>query len=67
MAETTEVKLSGVSSEDAALRLLHMVMAVEKKSTSGHPSDGFTTADRDYLLKTFSACMMAVKQPSYYL
>lgn len=67
MADTTEVRLSGVSSEDAALRLFQMVLNVEKKTTSNNPADGYATADRNYVLKTFAACMQAVKSPSYYL
>jgi len=66
MADKLDVQVTGKSEAEIAYQLFQTIAAAER--TSLYPADdGRKVADRDYIIKTFSACMLAVKQPGYYL
>lgn len=65
MVDRLDVQVTGKSEAEIAYQLLQHVASVEDVGLFKN-SSGSKTADRDYIIKTFAACMMAVKQPSYY-
>ena len=65
MADKVDVQVTGKSEAEIAYMLMRDIMSVEKKNAYQGGSSG-EAASRDYLLQTFSACMLAVKQPGYY-
>lgn len=52
---------SGDSSEIVALALLERVARAEGKRFDAHPEEGTTTADREWILQTFSECLAVVR------
>lgn len=61
MAESTVVHIGENSPEHVARHLLHEVMTAERKTTGRGGADGWTNADRKYLLDTFAECLHAVR------
>lgn len=67
MADKLDVQVTGKSEAEIALALFQIVAGVERKLLYASDDGRRDAADREYILETFSACMMAVKQPSYHL
>lgn len=68
MADTNvKVQAIGKSEAEVAYQLFLDITRVEKKNLYAGGDSAGTAADRDYILKTFSQCMAAVKNPFNYL
>jgi hypothetical protein len=61
MAESTIVHIGENSLEHVARQLLHEVMTAERKTTGKGGADGWTQADRKYLLDTYAECLRATR------
>jgi hypothetical protein len=61
MADT--VHIGENSPQQVAYRLLHDIANVEKKTLHSNPGQGYTAADRKWILKTYSECLAAVENP----
>jgi len=58
MADTPEVHMGENSPEQVAYKLLLLIGNAEQKRLLGT-----TAADRDWILRTYAACLGVVKQP----
>ena len=61
MADETVVHIGENSPEQVAYKLLLMVSNAEKKNAA----QGNSTADRDWIVRTFCMCLKAVQQPGF--
>ena len=55
--------MTGSSQEDVALELMKIIAAVEKKSLQAPAPPGTSLADRAWILRTFSECVLTVCKP----
>ena len=65
MAETTDVHIGENSPEQVAYKLFRDIATIEKRSLSGNSSQGWTAADRKYVLDTYAECLNTVQNPAY--
>lgn len=63
MADTAVVHIGENSPEQVAFKLMNEIASVEKKSMHASPSNGWTTADRKWILDTYAECLKAVQAP----
>lgn len=67
MADSSTVHIGENSPEQVAFKLFEIVARIERKSLSGSDANeiksGWTKADRDYVLETYSKCLTAVRYP----
>lgn len=62
MADNTVVHIGENSPEHVAYRLLLDIQRIERKAFyTGDLSSGWTTADRKWVLDTYSECLQAAK------
>ncbi|AYD02189.1 hypothetical protein [Neorhizobium sp. NCHU2750] len=67
MADNAVVHIGENSPEKIAYKLFEHIAACEKKGINGGNANGYTPADKEYILKTFAEAMNVVRNPSYHL
>lgn len=64
MAEPAAMSVESNTPEKIALELMQMIAHIEKKALHSGPAQGWTAADRGWLLATYSECIQAVRADS---
>ncbi|WP_332304708.1 hypothetical protein [Rhizobium sp. GR12] len=67
MSDKATVHIGENSAEQIAYKLFHHIADCEKKSLVGHNNNGYSAADREWILKTYAEAMNAVTNPGYHL
>lgn len=57
----TPVQVESNSAEKVALDLLHVIAHVERKALHSGAAEGWTSADRAWILRTYGECIQAVR------
>lgn len=65
MADKGVVHIGENSPEQVAFKLLQLVASCEKRSLAGASTDGYTPANRAYILKTYGECILTVRNGWY--
>lgn len=65
MAATEKTVMTVTSAEEVAYDLFKHIINVEKRSLHAEPGNGYTRADREYILKTYGECISTVRQGWY--
>ncbi|UXT59635.1 hypothetical protein FY134_18225 [Agrobacterium fabrum] len=67
MADTAVVHIGENSPQEVAYKLLRHIADCEKRSLTGGSANGFSPADREWILKTYAEAINAVTNPGYHL
>lgn len=66
MADKPVVHIGENSPEQVAYKLLHDIANVERKNLhQGSQSDGWSVADRSWILSTYKECLRIMRDPFY--
>jgi hypothetical protein len=63
MADPAAMSVESNTPEKIALELMQMIAHIEKMALHSGPSQGWTSADRQWLLSTYAQCIEAVRSP----
>lgn len=63
MSESKPAQTAENTPEKVALDLLQMIAHIEKKALHSGASEGWMSADREWLLDTYAECIRTIREP----